>query len=88
MWHILGEKKSIHQSKWPKWDKSKIIEANIKIVLQVNGKVRAAISVNHDISEEDVKSEALKCPAILPWIQDKEIKRIIYVKGRLVNIVV
>ena len=88
IWRNLGEKKSIHLSKWPKWDKKKIVDSSIKIVIQVNGKVRSQIMINIDMDEESIKSLALKDKAIMPWIEGKDVKRVIYVKGRLVNIVI
>ncbi len=88
LWSMMGESKSIHKSTWPKYDPKKLVSDTIKIVVQVNGKVRAELNVGIDIGEEEVKAMALKDKAILPWIEGKEVKRVIYVKGRLVNIVV
>ena len=88
LWNTLGEKKSIHISSWPKWDKNKVIDDVFKIVVQVNGKVRAEIRISRDMGEDEIKAEALKDKAIIPWIEEKEVKRVIYVKDRLVNIVV
>jgi leucyl-tRNA synthetase len=91
----LGSKKarpssagSIHLSSWPKWDKKKILEDKVTIGVQVNGKVRGEILIDKDIGEEEVKKIALNNKDIMTWVKDKEIKRIIYVKGRIVNIVV
>jgi leucyl-tRNA synthetase len=80
--------KSIHLSSWPKWDKNKIIDEKIVVAVQVNGKVRAEISIDKDMEEEEVKNLALKNKGVLSWIENKEIKRFIYIKGRIVNIVV
>ncbi len=88
LWSNLGEKKSIHKSPWPKWDKKKIVDDTIKIAVQVNGKVRGEIIISLDESEESIKNIALKEEKVIPWIEGKEIKRVIYVKGRIVNIVV
>ncbi len=88
LWHMLGEKKSIHLSPWPKWDENKIIDESIKVVVQVNGKVRAEITVGANIGEEEVKALALKDSSVINWTHGKEPKKVIYVKGRLVNIVV
>ncbi|MDE2031072.1 MAG: class I tRNA ligase family protein [Patescibacteria group bacterium] len=88
IWHSLGEKESIHKSKWPKCNNKLIAEETTKIVVQVNGKVRTELLVDADTSEEEIKNIALKNSVVLPWIKDKEIKRIIYVKNRLLNIVV
>ncbi len=79
---------SIHLSSWPKWDKNKIIDEKIKIAIQVNGKVRSEIMVLAGISEEKIKEIVISEPNIIPWIKDKEIKKFIYVLGRVVNIVV
>jgi len=83
-----GVKNSIHLSSWPKWDKKKLVEEEIKIVVQVNGKVRAEIMVRKDISEDDIKALALKEKRVIPWTENKQIKRVIYVPGRVVNIVI
>ncbi len=88
IWSNFGEKKSIHLSPWPKWDKKKIIEDEMKIVVQVNGKVRAEIMVSKDLSESEIKEIAIQNSSVKNWILDKEIRRVIYVPGRVVNIVI
>ncbi len=88
LWHEMGEKKSIHISGWPKYNPKKIIEDNLKIVVQVNGKVRAELSVSIDATEDQIKEIALNDQTVVSWTEGKEIKRVIYVKGRLVNIVI
>ena len=88
LWSSLGEKKSIHISSWPKWDAKKIVEEMIKIAVQVNGKVRSEILIPADMDEESVRNIALKDKSIINWVEGKEIKKIIYVKGRVINIVV
>lgn len=88
LWFMLGEKTSIHKSSWPKWDKNKIIEEEIKIAIQVNGKVRAEIMISKDMTEEKIKDLALKNKSIITWIENKEIRRVIYVLGRVINIVI
>jgi len=88
IWEKLGESSSVHASEWPTFDPEKIIESSIKIALQVNGKVRNELTVPHDISEDEVKEMALSDEVILKWIDGKEVKKIIYVKGKLVSIVI
>lgn len=88
LWSLLGENKSINKSKWPKWDKKKIIENSIKIAIQVNGKVRAEIIISRDMTEESIKNMAFKDKNIITWIKNKEIKRVIYIPIRIMNIVV
>ncbi len=88
LWQKLGEKKSIHKSSWPKWDKKKIVDENITIGVQINGKVRSEITIPKDMEEGDVKALILKDEKVLEWIGGETVKRIIYVKGRIINIVV
>lgn len=88
IWFSLGEKKTIHLSSWPKVINKFLIDDKIKIVVQVNGKVRGEIFIANDISEEDLKSLILKDENILRYINNQDIKKFIYIKGRLVSIVV
>ncbi|MBU1728016.1 class I tRNA ligase family protein [Patescibacteria group bacterium] len=88
IWNLLGEKKSINLSKWPKWDEKLIKDEEIKIVVQINGKVRDEILIKVNEDEEDIKKKAIESQAIRRFIQNREIKRIIYVKNRLINVVV
>ncbi|MEA3399365.1 MAG: leucine--tRNA ligase [Patescibacteria group bacterium] len=83
---LFKGKESIHLSDWPKYDKIKIIEDEIKIAVQVNGKVRSEIIVIKDEDEEAVKAKANK--EILGWIEGKDIKKVIYVPNKIINIVV
>ena len=80
--------KSIHLSNWPKWDTKKVIDDKIKIMIQVNGKVRSEINVPTDIREDKIKELVQADSNVIPWIIGKEIKRIIYIPGRVINIVV
>ncbi|MDO8660043.1 MAG: class I tRNA ligase family protein [Candidatus Parcubacteria bacterium] len=88
LWQVLGHKKSIHLEKWPIYDISKIKNEEIKIVVQINGKVRTEIMLPVDMGEEDVKKKVLENEVVLRYIAGKEIKKIINIKNRLVNIVV
>ena len=88
IWHDLGETESINKSKWPRWDEEKIIDEEIKIMIQVNGKIRSEINVPVDISEEKIKEMVQQDLNVIPWVVNKEIKRIIYIPGRVINIVV
>jgi leucyl-tRNA synthetase len=88
LWINLGEKKSIHVSLWPKYNKNLIKDDEVKIVIQVNGKVRAEMLINVEEVEDKIKEKALKNEQVLKFIDNQEIKKVIYVKNRLVNIVV
>lgn len=88
LWSLLGEKKSIHISAWSLWDAKKIIDDMMTIVIQVNGKVRGELYLSLSTTEEEVKIKVLQDDRILPWVEGKEIKRIVYVPGRVLNIVI
>ena len=85
LWFDLGEKKSVHFSKWPKWDESLIRDDEIKIVVQINGKWRAEVMIEDSDGEDDVKAKAMTDKNVLKYI-GKNIKKVIYVKNRLINI--
>jgi len=88
LWSELGNKESIFKKEWPKYDPELARDEEVELVLQVNGKVRDRITVNADISEEEAKKLAEENEKMKKWIEGKEIVRIIFVKGKLVNIVV
>jgi leucyl-tRNA synthetase len=88
LWSELGHKKSIHLESWPFFDASKIKEESVNIVVQINGKVRANFEAPVDISEKEVVEKALSLELVKKWTEGKEIRKTIFVKGKLLNIVV
>ena len=88
LWEILGEKGFVCNQKWPKVDERAVEVSEITIPVQVTGKVRDRITIPADAPEEQVKEIALSSPKVKKYTEGKEIKRFIYVKGRLVNVVV
>jgi len=88
LWKTLGNKKSIHLQSWPEYNPKLILDSEINMVIQINGKLRDQIKVPAGISEDEARKLALESEKIQKWIDGKEIKKIIFVKGKLVNIVV
>jgi len=88
LWQKLGHKSSIFKEKWPKYDEKLIKKETFELVIQVNGKVRDKIEVSVDISEEEVRGLALRRERIKKWLGIKKPKKVIFIKGRLVNIVI
>jgi len=88
LWQRLGHKKSIIFAKWPEYDKNLIQEDEIEMVVQINGKVRDKIKVLADISEQEAKQKALASEKVQKWLDGKEPKKVIYIKGKLVSMVV
>jgi len=87
LWNMFGEKKLIDLSGWPVWDKNLIRDEEIKIVVQVNGKVRAEMMIKTDEDEEEIKKRAILSEIVLKHINGRNAKKVIYVKNRLINIV-
>ena len=87
MWEIMNFGGAVHEAKWPEFDDEKTKENSVEIALQVKGKVRSRIVVPIDISKEDAIELAKKDEKIAAEIAGKEIKKEIYVPGKLVNIV-
>ena len=88
LWARLGESGSIMAAGWPVFDPAKLVASTITIVIQVNGKHRGDVSVPPAVTEEELKALAATHPKVAPHLADKPIRRTIYVKGRLINIIV
>ena len=85
-YYALGN--TICKSSWPVVDKSKLVENETTIGVQVNGKVRGTITVSADETEDEIKEKALSEENVKKHIEGKEIVKVIVIKGRIVNIVV
>ncbi len=88
MWQEMGKPYSIHTQSWPKVDEAAAKDEEITLVVQVNGKVRDRIQVPVDVSDTDAKEKALSSELIQKSLEGKPPRQVIYVKGRLVNIVI
>ena len=86
LWQQLGETSQLDFAAWPVWDNAKIASDSLLIIVQVNGKLRAKLEVAADASEEQIKDLALADANVQKFVP-YEPKKIIYVKGKLVNIV-
>ena len=87
LWTILDNKDSVHTSPWPQFDPKKLVESVVTISVQVNGKMRSNIQAKADETDEEVKNMALNMDEVKKWTDGKEIKKVIIIKNRLVNIV-
>jgi leucyl-tRNA synthetase len=88
LWTRKGRPYSVHQQSWPSHDESLAASDMFTLVVQVNGKLRDRFEVPVDISEEAAKEMALASPRVRAHTEGKELARVLYVPGRLVNIVV
>jgi len=88
LWQQKGHGYSIHNQSWPKWDEELARDEEITLVIQVNGKLRDRIIVPASITEAEAKQLALESQRVKAYLEGKEIINIVYVPGRLVNLVV
>ncbi len=88
MWEQTGHESPIADSSWPDFKADFIKEKNITVVVQVNGKLRAKLSVPADMEDSMLEQHAIEDERVQPFIKDKKVKKVIVVKGKLVNIVV
>jgi len=88
LWRILGHDGSVHQQDWPVYDPAALVREEVKIVIQVNGKLRERLQVPVGISQEELETRVLDLERIRALTEGKEIVKIIHVPGKLVNIVV
>ncbi len=88
LWHRLGETGFIAHEPWPQYDETVLESATITIIAQVNGKLRSRLQLPADATEKEVEETALADERVQRFIEGKEIRKIIVVPNRLINIVV
>ncbi|GFO68444.1 leucine--tRNA ligase [Geomonas limicola] len=88
LWAELGYTGSVEKAGWPSYDAEAVVDDEITVVIQVNGKLRSKLLVAPDVQEETVKQAALADDKIQVFLEGKSVKKVIYVPGKLVNIVV
>ena len=88
LWQKTGNDYSIHNQSWPQWDKALARDEEITLVVQVNGKLRDRITAPVSITEAEARQLALERERVKPYLKGKKIANIIYVPGRLINLVV
>ena len=87
LWWQLHPSESIVDKKWPEAEKNLLEDDTLNIAIQINGKLRSEIEINKNTSEEEVKSTALLDDKVKKYLEDKEVRKIIYVPGKILNIV-
>jgi len=88
LWEVMGNRKNLIKESWPKYDSRAIRKEEMLIVIEVNGKVRSKMEVAVNLDEVKIKETAQSDERVRKYIQGKEVKKVIYVPKRLVNIVV
>lgn len=87
IWQILGHDESISYVQWPSYDESKLIESVVEVMIQINGKLRGKIKVKVDTAKEELEKQALADQHVQKFLADKEIRKIIVVPNKIINIV-
>lgn len=85
---IIGDQKSLQHEPWPSFDPSMVMDKEIEIVVQINGKVKGKVKINAGAEEDSAKQEALKLEAVKKMLISDSVKRVIFVKDRLINLVI
>jgi len=88
MWERIGENPSIFESKWPEWNEARLKTEKITIPVQINGKVRNNIEIDRDAVQQDVETIAFANAKVIKHTEGKSIKKTIYIKNKLLSIVV
>ena len=88
LWEMMNYGGRLYQTTWPEWDEAKTIESTIEIAVQINGKIKATMDIPVDETQENVIAKAHAIEAVAAILEGKTIVKEIYVKGRILNIVV
>ncbi|MCX6714095.1 MAG: class I tRNA ligase family protein, partial [Candidatus Vogelbacteria bacterium] len=88
LWQKSGHQKSIISEKWPSFDSQKLVSEKIKIVIQVNGKVRGEVEISGEMGEAEIVKIANGTESIKKWLNNEKVKKTIYIKGKLLNFVI
>ncbi|MBS3951030.1 MAG: leucine--tRNA ligase [Peptococcaceae bacterium] len=88
LWQSLGHSYSVHDESWPEYNEAALVKDTIELAVQVNGRIRDKIEVASDADEATIKAEALKAEKAVLFIEGMTVRKIIVIKGSLVNIVV
>jgi leucyl-tRNA synthetase len=87
-WERLGQAGSVFEGRWPAWDERLVVEDQVEMVVQVNGKTRSKITISRDATEAAVVSAVLENDTVRRLVEGKEIRKRIVVPNRLVNLVI
>jgi leucyl-tRNA synthetase len=88
LWHALGNTGSVHQASFPKYEEKYLVESEFDYPISINGKVKAQIKLPLDMAEADVKAQVLELDKVKALTNGAEPKKFIFVKGRIINVVV
>jgi len=88
LWLRMGHTTPLSATSWPEYDRKAVVDEEVLVVVQVNGKLRSKVTVAADTTEDDLKALALADEKVLLFTEGKTVRKVIYVPGKLINIVV
>jgi leucyl-tRNA synthetase len=88
LWAKLGEKQNLVDAEWPTLDEGALVRDTVELVVQVNGKVRGRVEISADADEETARAQALGNENVARFLENKIVRKVILVPGKLLNIVV
>jgi leucyl-tRNA synthetase len=87
LWEILGKESVLMDESWPEMDEAALEQSKIQMMIQINGKLRGKVDVAVDADEADIKALAMENENVKGFLEDLTVRKVIVVKGRLINIV-
>ena len=87
LWKMLGHEKLVAESDWPAFDASLLVQETVKIAVQVRGKMRGTIEIANDADQAVAEAAAIALPTVTAALDGDEIKKIIYVPNRIINVI-
>lgn len=87
IWQVFGHDESISYAKWPEYDPAKLVESTVEIMVQVNGKLRGKFKAAKDSAKDALEKEALSLDHVQKFLDGKDVKKVIVIPNKIVNIV-
>jgi leucyl-tRNA synthetase len=88
MWEKIDAKGKLEEQSWPDFDQELLKQQKVKVVVQVNGKLRSSLELESGMRKEAVLELAKADGNVSKWLEDKEVKKTIYIQDKLINFVV
>jgi leucyl-tRNA synthetase len=88
IWSSVGENGFVSNSKWPTFNPEKLVDENLELSIQINGKFRFRTSIPNGLSEDEIKDIVQKLPQTKKWLINKKPKKVIYIQGKIMNLIV
>jgi leucyl-tRNA synthetase len=88
LWRVQGHQQSLAYEPWPTWDEALCVDDVVEIAVQVNGKVRGRVTLPRAASDDEARAAALAAEGVGPYTSGKQVKKLIYVPGKIINLVV